>query len=185
MFSDELDLYAYRRSSASDIYYFDASNDPTIPPHLSNSNHRAIMSTPPPEGLVAELPWLELADRTLLIFRADGSTELHSGFLTTDIKHETNIPEQVSMSLAYPNPFNNSTIIPLRVDESGAYTLGIFNSRGQLVFSETRTVNIGGKYNFLWSGRNGQGKELTSGSYFFQIKNESGNISTGKLLMLK
>ncbi|MBT3228712.1 MAG: T9SS type A sorting domain-containing protein [Candidatus Marinimicrobia bacterium] len=185
MLSDGHDLYAYRRSSASDIYYFDASNDPTIPPHLSNSNHRAIMSTPPPDGLVSELPWLELADRTLLIFRADGSTELQSGFLTTDLKQETYIPQQVSLSLAYPNPFNNSTVIPLNVDKSGVYTLRIFNSRGQLVFSKTKTVNIRGEYSFQWSGRNEQGNELTSGSYFFQIKNESGNISTGKLLMLK
>ena len=181
LFSDGHDLYAYRRSPASDIYYFDASNDP----NLSNSNHRVIMSTPPPQGLISEMPWVELSDRTLLIFKADGSTEIYEGFLTTELKYESAIPEQITLSPAYPNPFNNSTVIPLRVDNSGVYTLNVFNSLGQLVYSKARPLNQRGDYNFLWSGHNKQGHELTSGSYFFQIKNGAENIATGKLLMLK
>ena len=185
LFSDGTDLYAYRRSSASDIYYFDATNDSDIPPHLSDTNHRVIMSTPPSSGLVSELPWVELPDRTLLIFRADGSTEIHEGFLATNLNHNSNKPDLAELNHAYPNPFNNRTSIPFQVDESGSYTLHIFSSRGQLVFSETNSINVRGGFNFGWSGFDSQGNELSSGSYFYQIKSGSKNISAGKLMMLK
>ncbi|MCF7827261.1 MAG: class II glutamine amidotransferase [Candidatus Marinimicrobia bacterium] len=185
LFSDGYDLFAYRRSSASDIYYFDASNDPNIPPHLSGSNHRVIMSTPPSDGLTSELPWMELADRSLLIFRGDGSTEIHEGFLTTELKNEALRPAACTLSQAYPNPFNASTIIPVNVTESGLYHLNIFNSRGQKVFSESRVINARGMYLFKWTGQNSHGDELSSGSYIYQIKNSEGRFSAGKLLMLK
>jgi len=185
LFSDGIDLYAYRRSSATDIYYFDAANDPGIPPDLSDSNHRVIMSTPPSEGLVSELPWVELADRTLLIFKGDGSTEIHEDFLTTSLEHDSNKPEAAQLKHAFPNPFNNRTSIPFVADESGSFTLNIFNLRGQLVFAETNSVNVRGKFDFKWSGLDSYGNELTSGSYIYQIRSSSENISTGKLLMLK
>lgn len=185
LLSDGDDLFAYRRSSASDIYYFDASNDPNIPTHLSDSNHRVIMSTPPPDGLVSELPWVELPDRNILIFRGDGSTEIYEGFLTNALNNESHIPEQFKLGLAYPNPFNNSTIIPIRIYVSGEYILNIFNSRGQLVFSKSDSFHDRGDHKFQWSGRDSQGNELNSGSYFFQIRNGSEAFSTGKLLLLK
>ena len=185
LFSDGSDLYAYRRSSMSDIHYFDASQTDNLPPHLFGSNHRVVMSTPPSVGPVSDLPWIELPDKNLLIFNGDGSTEIHADFLTTDLARDDIKPEQFEIKHAYPNPFNNSTIIPLHANESGTYALDVFNTRGQLVFSETNWVNDGGVYNFLWSGQDGRGNELNSGSYFFQIRSGSQNVSRGKLLLLK
>jgi len=185
LFSDGYDLFAYRRSSASDIYYFDASNDPNIPPYLPGSNHRGIMSTPPPNGLVSELPWVELADRSLLIFKGDGSTEIHSGLLTTELKNDFLKPEASTLRRAYPNPFNHSTIIAGRITDPGVYHLDIVNSRGQIVWSKSTELNAGGNYHFMWLGRDSQGNQLTSGCYIYQIKNGTENISAGKLLMLK
>ena len=185
LLSDGSDLYAYRRSSMSDIHYFDASQATNLPPHLSDSNHRVVMSTPPSGGAVSELPWIELPDRNLLIFRGDGSTEIHTDFLTTELAGDDIKPEQFMVNQAYPNPFNNSTIIPLHPNESGTYTLDVFNMRGQLVFSEANWVNAGSVYNFLWSGQDHGGNDLHSGNYFFQIRSGSEYVSRGKLLLLK
>ncbi|MBC8374975.1 MAG: class II glutamine amidotransferase [FCB group bacterium] len=185
LFSDGLDLYAYRRSLMSDIHYFDASQNDSLPPHLSESNHRVVMSTPPAGGDVAELPWIELPDRNLLIFRGDGSTEVHGNFIPTGLIADAQQPDQNRLSQAYPNPFNNSTIIPVHANESGAYTLHVFNTRGQEVFTETNWIGDGSAYNFLWSGKDDGGNDLTSGSFFFQISSGSENVSSGKLLLLK
>ena len=185
LFSDGTDLYAYRRSSMSDIHYFDASQAIDLPPHLSNSNHRVVMSTPPSGGTVSELPWIELPDRNLLIFRGDGSTEIHADFLTNELVRDDFKPEQPVLTLAYPNPFNNSTVIPLYANESGTYTLDVFNMRGQLVFSQKHWVSERGVYNFPWSGQDQGGTTLNSGNYFFQIRSNAENVSTGKLLLLK
>ena len=185
LFSDGSDLYAYRRSLMSDIHYFDASQGVDLPPHLPGSNHRVVMSTPPSGGSVAELPWIELQDRNLLIFRGDGSTEIHANFATTGVISADQKPDKNRINLAYPNPFNNRTIIPLYANESGTYTLDVFNMRGRIVFSETNWVNAGGVYNYLWSGRDDRGNDLNSGSYFFQIRSGAENVSSGKLLLLK
>ncbi|MBT4033696.1 MAG: T9SS type A sorting domain-containing protein [Candidatus Marinimicrobia bacterium] len=185
LFSDGTDLYAYRRSLMSDIHYFDASQNNNLPPHLSESNHRVVMSTPPTDGAVSELPWIELPDRNLLIFRGDGSTEIHAGFIPTGLIADTPIPGQYRLSRAYPNPFNNSTTIPVQANESGYYSIHIFNLKGQMIFAETNWVNDGSVHNFLWSGLDGEGNELPSGSFFFQISSCSENVSRGKLLLLK
>lgn len=185
LLSDGTDLYAYRRSSMNDIHYFDASQSEGLPPYLSNSNHRVIMSTPPTGGSAAELPWIELPDRNLLIFRGDGSTEIHADFLTTQIVKDDIKPGHASVRQAYPNPFNNSTIIPLQAYIAGSYTIDVFTIQGQLVFSETQWVNDGSEYDFLWSGQAQNGTELFSGSYFYQFRWGTKPIASGKLLLLK
>ncbi len=185
LFSDGTDLYAYRRSLMTDIHYFDASQSDSIPPHLSESNHRVIMSTPPTDGAVSELPWIELPDRSLLIFRGDGSTEIHANFIPSGLMEDFPKPDQLKTSPAYPNPFNNSTIIPVHANESGVYTLQVFNTRGQLVFSDTNWIGGGRIYDFIWSGIDDAGNEMTSGSFFFRVSSGNHGISTGKLLLLK
>ncbi|MBT4481687.1 MAG: T9SS type A sorting domain-containing protein [Candidatus Marinimicrobia bacterium] len=185
LFSDGSDLYAYRRSLMTDIHYFDASQNDSLPPHLSDSNHRVVMSTPPTDGAASELPWIELPDRSLLIFKADGSTEIHGNFIPTGFVADAPKPDQNRLTLAYPNPFNSSTTIPVHAYGSGAYTLQVFNTRGQVVFAETNWINDGGVYNFMWSGMDDAGNDLTSGSFFFQISTGSELVSSGKLLLLK
>lgn len=185
LFSDGRDLYGYRRSSLPDIHYFDASNAEDLPPYLSGSNHRVIMSTPPSDGTSSDLPWIELPDRTLLVFREDGSTELFEDFLTMDIDIAANQPERAGLNLAYPNPFNASTLIPLQTFEHGYYKLNIYNPRGQRVYSDGKLLNEGVSYRFVWTGQDLTGNPLDSGSYFFRVTHGSKLISAGKLLLLK
>jgi len=114
-------------------------------------------------------------------FRADGSTEIHSDFLTTNLS----IPNVLEISQAYPNPFSHGTTIPVTVGNAGFYILSIFNTRRQVVFSKANSMDVRGKFNFLWSGQDSHGNDLNSGSYIYQIRSGSANIAAGKLLMLK
>jgi len=185
LFSDGHDLYGYRRSSMSDIHYFDASDEANFPQYLSESNHSAIMSTPPTDGAASELPWIELPDRALVVLTANGSTEIYEDFLLTGLEAPVQIPEQSELSPAYPNPFNNATVIPLRVDGSGDYKLEVYDALGHQVYSKSIEIAGRSEYEFYWSGTDLQGKDLNSGSYIYRVSQDSDIIGTGKLLLLK
>lgn len=185
LFSDGTDLYGYRRSSLPDIHYFDTMDNSNVPVHLTDSNHRVIMSTPPTSGAITNLPWVELADHSLLVFKGDGSTEIYDEFLTLDLGDPVKHPEHLELSLAFPNPFNNQTTIPFTATHNGVYTLEVINSRGQRVFSITKDLSRGTHHGFQWNGCNDSGQDLTSGSYFFRIQSASKLLTGGKLLLLK
>ncbi|NQV49634.1 MAG: class II glutamine amidotransferase [Candidatus Marinimicrobia bacterium] len=184
LLSDGQDLYAYRSSPVGDIHYFDGSNEEELPWYLQNSNHRAIMSTPPSSGPMSSIPWVELEDRQLLILKADGSSELHPPLLEIDSDDQVNAPRESQLNKAYPNPFNGSTIIPIMVAKEGAYNLTIYNSNGQQVFNTSPSVFHSGRTEFSWSGQDNYGNPLPSGSYIFLI-NGNQHIASGKLLFLK
>lgn len=185
LFSDGHDLYGYRRSSLSDIHYFDATDEANIPQYLSGSNHSAIMSTPPSEGEASNLPWIELPDRALVIITANGSTEVFENFLLTGIEDRQQTPVHAKLSPAYPNPFNQGTVIPIMAGRSGYYSLKIYNALGNRVFESGKDLIRGTDHDFLWSGCDQHGNVLPSGSYFYQVSNAVEQLGAGKLLLLK
>ncbi len=182
LLSDGENLYAYRSSLADDIYYFDANTDVNLPWYLTPANHSVVMSTPPSEGNAAHLPWLELANKHLLIFRSDGSSEIHTDIESTEIE-PVQRPELSKLIEAYPNPFNGRTIIPVTVEQTGIYHLSVFDLGGGKVFEFEQPCNVG-EYTFSWSGQNNNGDRLDSGNYFYRIQGPESTF-TGKLLLLK
>ena len=84
----------------------------------------------------------------------------------------------------YPNPFNNSTIIPFQVVEKANIEIQIFNISGQKIITLTNQQFEAGYHNILWDGRDIYGDYVSSGIYFYQLK--SGKLlETKSLLFLK
>ncbi len=86
----------------------------------------------------------------------------------------------------YPNPFNPTTTIVYQLPnmQPQLTRLYIFNSTGQLIRTLVDDMQENGVYRVVWDGLNSQGKEVSSGLYFYQIK--SGDfVQTNKLLKLK
>ncbi|MEA3286376.1 MAG: FlgD immunoglobulin-like domain containing protein [Candidatus Marinimicrobia bacterium] len=184
LFTDGVDLYGYRSSPAADICYFDGSNELEPPWYLELSNHRAIMSTPPPTGDLALIPWIELSNKYLVILKADGSTEVLDVLDLSEIPESDNIPTRSELIKAYPNPFNGSTIIPAQLDHTGDLELAIYNTLGQVVFQTTLFNAQAGSHRLRWKGQDDQGRQVESGTYFFTVSG-SQQTSNGKLLLLK
>ncbi len=185
LLSDGHDLYAYRRSPASDINYFDGNAVAgALPWYLQNSKHRAVMSTPPPNGPLSAIPWLELEDHHLLILKADGSTELHQPLLQAESDDQVVAPELPRLSKAYPNPFNGNTVIPIVLEKEGAYNMSVYDAYGKQVYQTSQVHFRSGITEFRWSGQDDNGNALPSGCYFYLI-NGTKLIATGKLLFLK
>ena len=84
---------------------------------------------------------------------------------------------------AYPNPFNPNTNIRYQLKDAGDVKIDIYNARGQLVRSFSRTHNAAGYYQINWDGRDSSGKAVSSGVY--QYKMSSGNYHSTKKMVLK
>lgn len=84
----------------------------------------------------------------------------------------------------HPNPFNPSTAISFSVKETAVVNIAIYNARGQLVRHLLNDTKTAGVHSIIWDGRDDDGREMSSGIYYFRM--HSGKYSsTRKMLMLK
>lgn len=75
----------------------------------------------------------------------------------------------------YPNPFSQTTTLEFENPQSKSCHLSVFNSMGQLVMSIDNIKN-----NKVLIDR----KELQSGLYFYQLRNEEAILGTGKMMLI-
>ncbi len=96
--------------------------------------------------------------------------------------------ETDSLLRAYPNPFNSSTTIRLRVPAStdiASASLRIYDVLGREVREfDLGAASPGGSMDIVWNGTDGQGTPANSGVYF-AVYRSAGGIQTLKLMMLK
>lgn len=108
----------------------------------------------------------------------------------TAIDHSGESAEDDSLLIAYPNPFNTTTTIEVKLSKKVAPDLKkvsfrIYNILGQLV----RTFHADDfqnqrEFHFSWNGRNDAGDPVASGTYFFTVNGIS-QRQVLKLLLVK
>jgi len=84
----------------------------------------------------------------------------------------------------YPNPFNPETTISYDIAQKGSVTVDIYNLKGQKVKSLVNENQEAGKHSIIWRGDNNQGKQVSSGTYFYRIKS-AGQEVVKKMLLMK
>jgi len=94
------------------------------------------------------------------------------------------MPEDFSISNAYPNPFNPTVNIDFSIPEESDITIQIFDLLGRNVFNHEQIFNTAGKYRFQWHGVNDLGTPIASGVYFVTIQHKE-NIFKQKITFLK
>jgi len=87
------------------------------------------------------------------------------------------MPESYFLSQNYPNPFNPNTVIKFQLPVNGNVELKVYNLLGQEVAVLVNQFKEAGTYSIQFDGR-----EMTSGIYFYTIK--SGSFSQTKRMML-
>ncbi len=93
-------------------------------------------------------------------------------------------PTEFSLSQNYPNPFNSQTTIEYQVPSSVSgqrVNLVIFNILGQRVRELVNENQPPGKYNMVWDGRDGSGREVSSGNYLYLLN--VGKFRTSKKMI--
>ena len=93
------------------------------------------------------------------------------------------IPDKFLLLQNYPNPFNPTTKINYGLPQSTRVTLKVFNLLGQQVRTLVDQKQSAGMHQVMWDGKNDDGKRLTSGIYFYQLKSAT-FIQTRKMIWI-
>lgn len=89
--------------------------------------------------------------------------------------HSNPLPKTISIGAPFPNPFNNSVVFPIHGTESSFAEYAIYDILGNKIRSENSLVIDRGTSNIYWNGTGKNGEEVSSGTYFFQVKNKDCN----------
>ena len=93
-------------------------------------------------------------------------------------------PQAFALHQNYPNPFNSGTVIRFAVPTSGEVELAVYNLAGQKVVNLVQGLREAGQHVLRWDGRDGAGRELASGVYFYRLR-AGDRVETRKLLLLQ
>ncbi|HMK37895.1 MAG TPA: FlgD immunoglobulin-like domain containing protein, partial [Bacteroidota bacterium] len=80
-----------------------------------------------------------------------------------------NVPEQFALGQNYPNPFNPTTTITFALPVASTVTVRVFNVLGQQIATLAGGVFGAGSHAVVWDGRDGAGRAMASGVYFYRM----------------
>ncbi|MBT6555376.1 MAG: T9SS type A sorting domain-containing protein [Candidatus Marinimicrobia bacterium] len=103
---------------------------------------------------------------------------------TTDII-DIQVPEHLSVSRIYPNPFNASVNIEYQLDQYAESRILIYDLRGALIADQQMVNNSPGTYHWTWNAENKMGRSVPSGAYFVQLLQGEARSETHKIVLLK
>ncbi|MFZ5517544.1 MAG: PKD domain-containing protein [Candidatus Zhuqueibacterota bacterium] len=87
--------------------------------------------------------------------------------------------------VAYPNPFNSSTVITFFAPSAGRVTVDIYNILGEKITTLIDQEVQVGPTTVRWNGTNANGDIVSGGYYFYNIRFNTGQTITKKMLYLK
>jgi PKD repeat protein len=92
------------------------------------------------------------------------------------------VPNDFALSQNTPNPFNPSTSINFALPEATHVQIAVYNIIGQRIATLTDADYPAGEHSVIWNGMNDNGKTVSSGVYFYQIK--AGDFVASKKMVL-
>jgi len=95
------------------------------------------------------------------------------------------IPQNITQTFNYPNPFNPSTTIKFYIHSKTEVELTIYNIKGQKVKTIVNSELDEGNHSVIWNGDDESGKLVGSGVYFYKLSVNGKSKSVNKCLMLK
>ncbi len=107
--------------------------------------------------------------------------------IITDVNYSCSENDHISdfqLFQNYPNPFNSSTQISYCLKEGGKIELTVFNINGQKVKTLYNGFKEAGTHKITWDGTNDAGNLISSGLFFYQLRQKN-KIITKKMLYLK
>jgi hypothetical protein len=109
----------------------------------------------------------------------DGENVWTNNTMTVVSMSDIVVPTEVSLSKAYPNPFNPSTTISYDVPSDMNINLAVYDVRGRLVAELANGMKEAGHYDMIWNAEN-----QSSGVYFMKLVAGS-TMKTQKMMLVK
>jgi uncharacterized protein (TIGR02145 family) len=98
----------------------------------------------------------------------EGVKEYHSmTFLGVEV---TELPEEIVMMPAYPNPFNPTTTIRYSLPKQSTVSLTVYDVQGQEIVTIQNGEKPPGNYEVQWSGIDQSGNPVSTGVYFCRLQ---------------
>lgn len=107
-----------------------------------------------------------------------------TGISNAGLESSKTIPKEFLLEQNFPNPFNSQTNIKYLISEEANVELTIFDIGGSIVKRLVNEYQSAGEYSTHWDGKNEFGINVTSGTYFYELRID-GNQIAKKLILLK
>jgi len=138
-------------------------------------------------GLLFGIPEDEKSGNPVSISVTD-STGL-TDILTTQLVVKAQVgvvenPREFHIFSPYPNPFNSFITIPFKIPEDSHVILVIYDILGSEIAVLQNGLLPAGLHNVVWSGKDKNGKVVSTGIYFYKF-NAGEYDGMGKVLFLK
>lgn len=102
------------------------------------------------------------------------------GSIVLDVNQISNeVPSGFMLKQNFPNPFNPSTVIQFAIPKKQSVKISVFNSLGQQINVLVNEIKDAGTYQYIFNGKN-----LTSGIYFYRIETKD-FTETKRMVLVK
>ncbi|RMH62728.1 MAG: T9SS C-terminal target domain-containing protein [Calditrichaeota bacterium] len=132
--------------------------------------------------------WFNVSRRTDYTIAPTGKTQHFKIYATRDASFAPRVlPTRFSLGQNYPNPFNPTTTIridvPFFADKTRA-RLVVYDILGREVKELFSGLLTSGNMVLTWDGKNGSGKQVASGIYFYRFEAED-FIASKKMILIR
>ncbi len=95
------------------------------------------------------------------------------------------IPHNLRLDTAVPNPFNPTTTISFSLDQPGWTQLEVYGVDGRLVSVLVNEMRPAGEQKVSWHGRDSGGNAVASGMYLYRLTAPDGIRLVGHMTLVK
>ena len=114
------------------------------------------------------------------LFTASGDFNIEEIIVANEDSQVTvGMPTELTLSEAYPNPFNPSTSLSVYVPADGIVSLSVYNVMGQEVATIHSGNMVAGSHTVTWNA-----SDMTSGMYFVRAESSAG-VAVQKVMLMK
>ena len=122
---------------------------------------------------------LDASTGELVDMETDGNIEWNNMGISVVNLTDKFLPTQVSLSNAYPNPFNPVTMLTYDVPSDMVVSMGIYDVRGRLVDELVNDMREQGRYEVTWNAN-----QHSSGVYMIKMTAGSA-VKVQKVMLVK
>ena len=157
----------------AESWEWDFDNDGTIDSNIQNPDYTYTAT-----GVYSVKLVVHLGSETDSITFTDMITVEDTGINDEPESYTTNLYGN------HPNPFNPETKVIFSLKNRQYVTIDIVNIKGQKVTNLYSGVLSSGDHEYIWNGRNSNGKKISSGIYFIRMQTNK-NTFVRKCILLK
>ena len=100
------------------------------------------------------------------------------------VEENDGLPTRFAVHQNYPNPFNPATVLRYDMPQAGHVTINIYNILGKNVRTLLDENVAAGYQKAVWNGLDNEGRPVSSGIYFYQVKADT-KMATKRMVLLR